>query len=122
MLITSHLKVAFDRQSSCRFKTWHSWLRKTQNGFYRATQKCLAFYKCPVGAFASDHTHCYNFTETNTLYCDICDQVKYNRLNNEAYAGNCLKNVFTLNFLSLSTILDSAQFLPFPVKRQEPLV
>lgn len=119
MLITSHLKVAFDRQSSCRFKTWHSWLRKTQNGFYRATQKCLAFYKCPVGAFASDHTHCYNFTETNTLYCD---QVKYNRLNNEAYAGNCLKNVFTLNFLSLSTILDSAQFLPFPVKRQEPLV
>lgn len=77
---------------------------------FLTNSKCRAFYKCPIRAFASDHVHCYNFTETNTLYCAISDQLKYNRLNNEAYAGNCLNNVFLLNFLSLSTILDSAQF------------
>lgn len=67
-------------------------------------------------SFASDHIHCYNFTETNTLYCAISNQLKYNRMNNEAYASNCLNNVLILNFLSLSTILDSAQFLHFTVK------
>lgn len=56
------------------------------------------------------YIHCYNFTETTTLYCAISDHLKYNELNNEAYAGNCLNNVLILYFLSLSTILDSAQF------------
>lgn len=58
--------------------------------------------------FTSDHIRCYNFTETNTLYCAISDQLKYSKLNNEAYTSNCLNNAFILNFLSLTTILDSA--------------
>lgn len=74
---------------------------------------------CPVEPFDSDHIHYYNGTETNTLHCAVSDQLKYNSLDNEAYAGNCLTNVFILDVLSLSTILDSAQFLPSLAKWQE---
>ena len=45
--------------------------------------------------------------------------MKYNILDNEAYAGNCLNNLLILDVLWLSTIFDSAQFLPFLAKWQE---
>lgn len=64
------------------------WLGKTQDGFYHATENHQASYTCPAEPFDSDHILCYNFTETNTLYCAISDQMKYNSLDNEAYAGN----------------------------------
>lgn len=100
----SHLKVAFDRQSSCRFKTWHSFLQLLFNVHVHEHHKGsilhpsilsgsgrheMAFIEQPKNILCSTSvqlelllliTSTVKILLKQTPYIVLCDQLKYNRL------------------------------------------